>query len=120
MPCKGPPSDPQYRIVIHLKSKMLYLYRDNEAIKKYTVAIGAPSTPTPKGSFRVINRQEHPGGQYGDMWIGISAPHIGIHGTNEPALIGKAVSHGCIRMYNKDVVELAYTVPNGTPVIIMD
>lgn len=113
-------ADPSYRIVIQLKSRMLYLYQDNKLYKKYPVAIGKPSTPTPKGNFKVINRQQNPGGIYGSMWIGLSVPHIGIHGTNEPWLIGKAVSHGCIRMHNPDVVELAYTVPNGTPVEIVD
>ena len=112
--------DPLYKIVIHLKSKMLYLYRNNKLYKKYSVAIGKPPTPTPKGNFTVINREEKPGVVYGDMWIGISAPHIGIHGTDEPWLIGKAVSHGCVRMHNKDAVELAYIVPNGTPVEIID
>ena len=115
-----PNLDTAYRIAVHLKSKTLYLYRDNKLYKKYVVAIGKHSTPTPKGNFKVINRQENPGGKYGAMWIGLSKPHYGIHGTNQPSLIGKAVSDGCIRMHNKDVVELAYLVPNGTPVKIID
>jgi Uncharacterized protein conserved in bacteria len=113
-----PPSP--YKIVIHLKARMLFLYRDNKLYKRYPVAIGKPSTPTPKGKFKVINREENPGGEYGAMWIGLSVPHIGIHGTKEPWLIGKAVSHGCVRMYNPDVVELAYKIPNDTPVDIVD
>ncbi len=109
-----------YKIVVHLHTRMLYLYQNNKLYKKYPVAVGKPSTPTPKGNFEVINREENPGGIYGDMWIGLSVPHIGIHGTNEPWLIGRAVSHGCVRMYNEDVVELAYTIPNGTPVAIVE
>ncbi|CCF15163.1 putative L,D-transpeptidase YkuD domain protein [Brevibacillus laterosporus GI-9] len=50
--------------------------------------------------------------------MGLSKPHYGIHGTNNPASIGKYVSHGCIRMYNRDVETLAKLVPIGTPVYI--
>jgi lipoprotein-anchoring transpeptidase ErfK/SrfK len=99
---------------------MLYLYHDNETMKKYVVAIGKPSTPTPKGSFTIINREANPGGPYGAMWLGLSKPHYGIHGTNRPSLIGKAVSDGCIRMHNKDVLELAKFAAKGTEVKITD
>lgn len=50
--------------------------------------------------------------------MGLSKPHYGIHGTNNPSSIGKNVSHGCIRMYNRDVLELASKVPIGTKVVI--
>ena len=54
-------------------------------------------------------------------WLGLSIPsgNYGIHGTNNPSSIGKAVSNGCIRMYNRDVTELSKTVPLGTPVKII-
>lgn len=52
------------------------------------------------------------------MWMGLSKKHYGIHGTNNPSSIGKFVSKGCIRMFNKDVEELARKVPVGTPVFI--
>ena len=118
--CSSPQTDPPYRIEIHLKSKTLYLYRNSKMVKKYVVAIGKPSTPTPKGVFKIINREANPGGPYGVMWLGLSKPHYGIHGTNRPALIGKAVSDGCIRMHNKDVLELAGLVTTGTEVKITD
>ena len=51
--------------------------------------------------------------------MGISSPHIGIHGTNNPASIGKAASKGCIRMYNADVEALYDMVEIGTPVSIV-
>lgn len=51
--------------------------------------------------------------------MGLSKPHYGIHGTNKPSSIGKAVSNGCIRMYNKDVIELFNIVPIGTVVKIV-
>jgi lipoprotein-anchoring transpeptidase ErfK/SrfK len=50
--------------------------------------------------------------------MGLSRPHYGIHGTNRPSSIGKRVSKGCIRMYNRDVENLARYVGIGTPVII--
>lgn len=52
------------------------------------------------------------------MWMSLSKEHYGIHGTNNPSSIGHAVSHGCIRMHNKDVEKLASIVPIGTQVII--
>ncbi|MEI6101142.1 MAG: L,D-transpeptidase [Eubacteriales bacterium] len=118
--CKKSASKMVYRIFIRLREKRLYVCKNNRLYKKYVVAVGKLSTPTPKGNFTVINRQENPGGHYGEMWIGLSVPHIGIHGTNEPWLIGKAISHGCVRMYNNEASELAYMIPNGTPVQITD
>jgi lipoprotein-anchoring transpeptidase ErfK/SrfK len=52
------------------------------------------------------------------MWLGLSHPHYGIHGTDNPISIGGYVSHGCVRMYNRDVLDLANQVPIGTVVII--
>ena len=52
------------------------------------------------------------------MWMSLSKQHYGIHGTNDPSSIGHAVSHGCIRMQNRDVEELASIVPIGTEVVI--
>jgi L,D-transpeptidase ErfK/SrfK len=66
----------------------------------------------------IVNREPNPGGPFGAMWLSLSKIHYGIHGTNNPSSIGKSVSHGCIRMYNHDVLELASLVPNGTRVSI--
>jgi lipoprotein-anchoring transpeptidase ErfK/SrfK len=43
---------------------------------------------------------------------------VGIHGTNEPYSVGKAITHGCIRLYNKDIVKVCDMVPAGSPIII--
>jgi lipoprotein-anchoring transpeptidase ErfK/SrfK len=75
-------------------------------------------TSTPMGRFKIINKQLNPGGPFGAFWMGLSKPHYGIHGTNNPSSIGKNVSHGCIRMYNEDVLELSSVVPVETPVYI--
>jgi lipoprotein-anchoring transpeptidase ErfK/SrfK len=45
---------------------------------------------------------------------------VAIHGTNEPWLIGKAVSHGCVRMLDKDVLAVSKVVPAGSPVVIQE
>jgi lipoprotein-anchoring transpeptidase ErfK/SrfK len=60
----------------------------------------------------------NPGGPFGVFWMGLSKPHYGIHGTNDPSSIGKMVSHGCIRMYNEDVIALSQLVSIGTRVTI--
>ncbi|MCX7747615.1 MAG: L,D-transpeptidase [Clostridia bacterium] len=110
-----------YSITVNTSAKTLSLYRDGSLFKTYPVAIGAPSTPTPKGSFRVKNKAANPGGPFGARWLGLNAPGggYGIHGTNNPSSIGKAVSHGCVRMYNKDIIEVYNLVPVGTPVKIV-
>jgi lipoprotein-anchoring transpeptidase ErfK/SrfK len=57
-----------------------------------------------------------PNGPVGVVWIDINVPHYGLHGTGEPALIGHAESHGCVRLTNWDAARLAALVRPGTPV----
>ena len=61
-----------------------------------------------------------PNGPVGVVWIEISKPHYGIHGTPEPSTIGKTQSHGCIRLTNWDAAELAQMVSPGLPAILQD
>ena len=96
----------------------LKLFDGNKLIKTYPVAIGRMLSPTPSGSYTIINKQENPGGSFGAFWLGLSKPHYGIHGTNDPSSIGKDVSHGCIRMFNHDVLDLSPRVQIGTTVYI--
>ncbi|KHD86915.1 L,D-transpeptidase [Heyndrickxia ginsengihumi] len=96
----------------------LKLYDGNRLIKSYPIAVGKMLSPTPAGTYTIINKQHHPGGPFGVLWMGLSRAHYGIHGTNNPASIGKNVSHGCIRMYNHDVLDLSSRVPVGTRVVI--
>lgn len=107
-----------YSITVNLSTKRLALYKNGSPIGSYPVGVGKMLTPTPSGTYNIINKVSNPGGPFGAMWMGLSIPHYGIHGTNNPASIGKLVSHGCIRMYNKDVLELSRLVPIGTPVTI--
>ncbi|MTV50902.1 L,D-transpeptidase family protein [Heliobacillus mobilis] len=106
------------QINVSISKRQLYLYQNNQLMKTYPIAVGRIVTPTPTGRLTIINKQPNPGGPYGSMWMGLSKPSYGIHGTNDPSSIGQAVSHGCIRMYNRDVLELSRIVPIGTPVVI--
>ncbi|MCM3003129.1 L,D-transpeptidase family protein [Priestia koreensis] len=108
-----------YSIYVYLKEKRLLLIHDGKLMKTYPIAVGKMLTSTPPGNYVIVNRQPDPGGPFGEMWLSLSKYHYGIHGTNNPSSIGKAVSLGCIRMYNKDVLELSSLVPNGTGVYIL-
>lgn len=112
---------PSYSIVVNISNYKLTLSINGQIYKVYPVAVGKPSTPTPRGAFKIINKAIQPGGAFGIRWLGINAPKggYGIHGTNNPSSIGKSVSNGCIRMYNNDVLELSNLVPIETPVKIV-
>ncbi|WP_442951894.1 L,D-transpeptidase family protein [Paenibacillus sp. A14] len=97
------------------------LVRDHgRVIKSYSIAVGNPTTPTPVGDFKVVYKGTDWGPSFGPRWIGLNVPwgHFGIHGTNKPYSIGQHLSHGCIRMHNKDVIELFELIPVGTKVRI--
>ncbi|WP_458414488.1 L,D-transpeptidase family protein [Schinkia sp. CFF1] len=114
-----PPIETQpYRIHISATKRKLQLYKNRSLLKVYPIAVGRMVTATPTGDFIIINKAPNPGGPFGSMWMSLSKQHYGIHGTNNPSSIGKAVSKGCIRMYNRDVEELSRIVPIGTPVQI--
>lgn len=105
-------------IDISVRKYQLKLYDEHRLMKTYPIAVGRMVTATPTGTYWIINKQFNPGGPFGVFWMGLSKPHYGIHGTNNPSSIGKSVSHGCIRMQNKDVLELSSMVPVGTRVHI--
>ncbi|WP_067623956.1 L,D-transpeptidase [Alicyclobacillus acidiphilus] len=109
---------PNYRIIVDLSDRRLHLLDGDVVVRSYPVGIGKVATVTPVGEYRIVNKQANPGGPFGAYWMGLSRPHYGIHGTNRPSSIGKLVSHGCIRMYNQSVLELAGLVPVGTRVTI--
>lgn len=108
-----------YTITINTAARILTLYKTGKAFRTYPIAVGKPSTPTPKGNFKIINKAFNPGGPFGARWLGLNKPGYGIHGTNNPNSIGKAISNGCIRTYNNNIIELYNTVPIGTPVKII-
>lgn len=112
------PNTLPYRIEVSVNNRWLRLFKNNVLQKQYPIAVGRMLYDTPVGNFIIINKEPNPGGPFGTMWMSLSKEHYGIHGTNDPSSIGHAVSHGCIRMHNHDVEELASIVPIGTPVFI--
>jgi lipoprotein-anchoring transpeptidase ErfK/SrfK len=119
------------RIFIDLSARRITLFRDGRPILVTGAAVGSPGTPTPTGRFYVNQRfvTRNPAGVFGPRIVGISAfsptlkgwPQggpIAIHGTNNPETIGFAVSHGCLRIRNGDVLTLFRLAPAGTPVEI--
>ncbi len=109
-------------IWIDMSSMSLTLYQNGKQAGRWPIAVGTGETPTPLGTY-VINRRFTPqGGGFGTRFLGINVPwgQYGIHGTNKPGSIGSHASHGCIRMYNKDVEALYRMTPTWTRVIIED
>jgi lipoprotein-anchoring transpeptidase ErfK/SrfK len=116
-------------IVVSLEDHKLALVEDGKVKKVYAVAVGKPSTPSPVGTFTIARRVMNPtyshdgrvvppgpNNPVGTRWMGLSIPGYGIHGTNVPSSIGKAASHGCIRMAKKDLEELYPMVEVGDTV----
>ena len=116
-------------VVVSLEDRKLALVEDGEVKKVYMVAIGKPSTPSPVGTFTIQRRvknpvymhdgktvQPGPENPVGTRWMGLSIKGYGIHGTNQPNSIGKAASHGCIRMGKKDLEEMYEMVSVGDEV----
>jgi len=123
------PAAQSREIVVSLEDRQLALVEDGQVVKVYPVAVGKPSTPSPEGTFtierRVANPTYHhdgrtvppgPGNPVGTRWMGLSIKGYGIHGTNEPKSIGKAASHGCIRMAKADLEDLYPRVNVGDTV----
>ena len=126
------------RLEISLSRRQVTLYHENTLIKSYPVAVGRAGWETPTGEFQVAQMLENPkwihpttgeaiaGGTpenpLGRYWIGFwtnGREWIGFHGTPNPSSVGTAASHGCIRMYNKDIEELFPLVSLGTPVTVV-
>jgi lipoprotein-anchoring transpeptidase ErfK/SrfK len=118
-------------VVVSLPDRKLALLEKGQVKKIYTVAVGKDSTPSPDGTFKIVNRLTNPtyyhegkvvspgaDNPVGTRWIGLNQKGYGIHGTNAPKSIGKASSHGCIRMSRKDLEEFFEMVRPGDVVEI--
>lgn len=114
------PPTGKVHVIIKVSERVLEVYNDNQLHKKYRIAVGKSSTPTPIGEWNVVWKDYNWGTGFGTRWMGLDVPWgiYGIHGTNKPWSIGQFASHGCIRMRNKDVEELFEWIPIGTPVRI--
>ncbi len=117
-------------IVVRLRRHSLIHYRGDRVIRRYTVAIGAPGTPTAPGRFFVWARvgYEDATGPYGNYALGLSGfskvltewpggGRMAIHGTADPGDAGFDVSYGCVRVYNPQMARLI-EVPMGATVVI--
>ena len=117
------------RVVVSIPDRKIALLEDGRVVKVYPIAVGKRSTPSPSGSFHIATKVVKPtwyqpgkvvgpgpANPLGTRWMGLGFKGYGIHGTNQPRSIGKAASHGCIRMRIPDVEELFELVQVGDPV----
>lgn len=123
-------------LVVDLSERKVSLYQGKQLKVSYPLAVGQEGWETPTGTFKVMEMQRDPkwlhpitkevvlpgpDNPLGKRWIGFwsdGKTHLGFHGTNQEELIGQAVSHGCLRMRNKDVIALFNQVSIGTPVTV--
>ncbi len=116
-----------YALVVTVSSNTLDLYKDGMLQKTFPVATGTGGTPTPYGRFALSELLAPTNEGYGPFAYGTTAfsdvlnsfgggpGQIGLHGTEDVDSIGTAASHGCVRMHNADITELAGLLPLGTP-----
>jgi L,D-transpeptidase ErfK/SrfK len=138
------PDAPRRGIVINLTEMRLYLFsRKGEVIGTWPIGIGREGAKTPLGTTRIVRKQLNPSwyptanikrekpelpdvvppgpdNPLGDRALYLGWPSYLIHGTNKPYGVGRRVSHGCIRLYPEDIVELYDRVSVGTPVTVVD
>jgi hypothetical protein len=125
------------RLVIRLSDRCVYVYDRDKITTSFPIAIGRSGWETPAGKFQVIDKIVAPAWEnpftgeiassgvdnpLGSRWIGFwtdGANSIGFHGTPNPESVGTPASHGCIRMYDKDVISLFEMVRVGTPVEVV-
>lgn len=134
------------RIVADKGRKQVRAYgADGRLVAAYPATIGSDATPSPTGTHtveriafnpeytynprvnfqqgnntRVLTIPPGPNGPVGTVWIGLSKPTYGIHGTPEPSRIGRTNSNGCIRLTNWDAEELARMISPGVSVEFVD
>jgi L,D-transpeptidase-like protein len=118
------------RLVIDRARLTATLFRASHVVFRARVGVGAPGTPTPRGTFYVRDRLTgFTNPMYGPLAFGTNARSptltdwpgggvVGIHGTDQPNLIPGRVSHGCIRLSNAAILRLGKLMPIGTRVTI--
>ena len=122
-----------WSLSVHLRRHRLLVVLAGKVVRRLPIGVGRSVTPTPTGTYFITEllKQPDPAGLYGPYAFGLSAysgvlqhfgrggnGQVGIHGTDEPALVGTDVSHGCIRLRNSDILWLVKRLPLGTPVKI--
>jgi hypothetical protein len=118
------------RLVIDRARLTATLLRAGRVVFRAPIGVGTPNTPTPVGRFYVRDRLSgFSSAFYGPLAFGTNARSptltdwpgggvVGIHGTDQPALIPGRISHGCVRLTNTAILELGRLMPVGTPVTI--
>jgi len=115
-----PDGGQQNRVVlVSLVDRQLAVIDNGLVIATFQVAVGAKVSPSPTGEFTIVSRVSNPtyyrpgtvipagkDNPVGTRWVGLSLKGYGIHGTNAPRSIGRAASHGCIRLRNRDMERL--------------
>jgi len=120
---------PARRVVVSIPDRKLAVMESGRVVKTFPTAVGAPASPSPSGVFQIVNSIPDPtwyskgkivlpgpSNPLGPHWLGLSLKGYGIHGTSNPNSIGHNASHGCIRLRNTDIRELAKMVQIGDPV----
>jgi len=140
-----PPASKEPYLLLRLSERKLYVKDDSvlPPTEGFPVAIGRTQWPTPTGKFQVNEMVENPdfvvfdfnntnsrdrgrippgiNNPLGLRWIGFAYDHgwaIGFHGTTKTDVLGQAVSHGCVRMANPDIVKVYARIKLGTPVVV--
>jgi len=106
-------------VLVSIPDRKLAVLEEGNVIATFSVAVGAPVSPSPTGEFQIVTRISNPtyyrpgavipsgkDNPVGTRWVGLSQKGYGIHGTNAPRSIGRAASHGCIRLRNHDMERL--------------
>ena len=132
-----PKPQPQMRLVIRLGARRVYVYENDRVKTSFPVAVGRRGWETPTGNYRVLQMIQNPAWQnpftgevippgqenpLGTRWIGFWTDgnnYIGFHGTPNEESVGTPASHGCIRMFDRDVQRLFEMVALGTPVSVV-
>ncbi|GAB2646309.1 L,D-transpeptidase family protein [Psychrobacter pocilloporae] len=125
------------RVVANKADKTLYAYDGNQLVATYPTTVGSNDTPSPHGTYKIVNKVKMPwykatvgeGAQkkvhmlppgpnnpVGVVWMGLSKPSYGLHGSPKPEGISRQASHGCIRLTNWDVLEVYANIENGATV----
>ena len=132
------------KIVVDKTTKTVRAFdQSGRLIAQFPATIGSGETPSPVGAFKIDAIAHNPTYNYdsdvlqepgnkkfklppgpnspvGIVWIDLSKDNVGIHGTAEPAHIGRTESHGCIRLTNWDAARLAQMVAKDVPVVFME
>jgi lipoprotein-anchoring transpeptidase ErfK/SrfK len=119
------------QVIVSVPDRKLVVMQNGAVLGVFEVAVGADVSPSPSGTFEIVRRLTEPtyyhagvvipagdDNPLGPRWVGLNKKGYGIHGTNAPRSIGKAASHGCIRMRNRDIVQFFAMVSVGDTVEI--